>query len=880
MCAHTFQSLLSKALSSSTNLSQLYKAHTLLITSGLAKSVFFSGKTISKYAELKRPISSLLVFRQTSTTSSIYLWNSIIRALIHNGMFTKALEFYFQMRETDLKPDRYTFPSVINACASIFDFEKGRIIHEHVLESSCGSDLYIGNALVDMYARFGDLAKARKVFEEIPHKDTVSWNTLMSGYSANGYWEEALEIYHQSKMDGLKPDCFTFSCILPACGGLNVIDEGKVIHGLVEKTGVNADVVVSNGLLSMYFKFERLEDAQRVFDKMVIRDNMSWNSLICGYFNMGFFEESIELFKRVVNRFKPDMLTITSLLRACSHSCDLINGKFIHDYMVKSNFAFDIRVYNILIDTYVKCGDMLAAKEVFDTMRIWDTVSWNSLINGYILNGGYGEGVRLFKMMKIGLKPDYITYVILLSTCSQLADTNFGSQVHCEITKLGVDSYLIVANALVNMYGKCGRLDCVLQVFENTKVRDVVMWNTIIAACVRGEDCILGFRMINRMRTEELMPDKTTMLCILHMCCLLAAKRLGKEIHACILKLGFESSVTIGNALIEMYSKCGDLMKSTLVFNRMKSKDVVTWTSLISAYGMYGEGKKAIRAFHEMEAVGIVPDHVAFVSLIYACSHSGLVEEGLACFAQLEKNCNMKPRLEHYASIVDLLSRSKLLSKAEEFISSMPLKPDASIWGTLLSACRGSDDLKIAERAAQNIIQLGTENTGYYVLASNVYAALGKWEQATIIRKLIQDRGLKKDPGCSWIELRNRLYTFGSRDKLFEQHEKVNQLLGTLARLMTEKGYISELQYDLHDVEDDEKRDMLFGHSERIAIAFGLLNTEPGTPLTVMKNLRVCVDCHTWTKHISNIVRREILVRDANRFHLFRHGSCSCGDHW
>ncbi|MBA0716084.1 hypothetical protein Golax_014950 [Gossypium laxum] len=873
-------SSLSKSLSSASTTKQLHRIHSIIITLGLEKSSFFSGKLISKYAQFKDPKSSFSVFHQVSPTANVYQWNSIIRALTHNGLFTKALGFYGKMRKLDVLPDKCTFPSVINSCAALVDIEMGQVVHENVLKMGLGSDLYIGNALVDMYARFGCMDEALKMFDGMPERDVVSWNSLISGYSANGYWVEALEFYSMSRMEGIMPDSFTVSSVLPACGDLVNVKEGELLHCLVEKIGLHGDVVVSNGLLSMYFKFNRLVEARRIFDEMVIRDTVSWNTLICGYSQMELFKESIELFMLMVNRFKPDLLTITTVLRACGHLRDLEFGKFVHEYMKKGGFQSDVTADNILIDMYAKCDDLLASREVFDRMMCKDSVSWNSMINCYIQHLNYDEVLKLAMIMKVDMKVDSVTCVMLLSVSTQLADKELGKEIHCDIIKLGFDSDVIVNNSMVDMYAKCGLINDSLKVFENMKTHDRVTWNTIVAACVQSGDFTLGLRMINQMRTEGVMPDAATVLGILPMCSFFASKRQGKEIHGCIFRFGFETDVPTGNALIEMYSKCGSLKNSIQVFDRMKVRDVVTWTAMISAYGMYGEGGKALRAFEDMKATGVVPDHVTFVAIIYACSHSGLVEEGLACFDQMQKDYNLKPRIEHYACVVDLLSRSGLITKAEDFINSMPLKPDASIWGSLLSACRSSGNILVAERVAERILEQKSNDTGYYVLASNVYAILGKWDQVRMIRKAIRARGLKKDPGCSWIEIKRRLYVFGTGDKFFEQFEEVNKLLGIISGLMAKEGYVADLRYVLHDVEEDEKRDMLCGHSERLAIAFGLLNTEPGTPLQIMKNLRVCGDCHTVTKYISMIMQREILVRDANRFHLFKDGTCSCGDHW
>lgn len=874
------RSSLLKALSSAKNTSQLRTVHSLIITSGLGLSVIFSGKLISKYAQLKDPISSVSVFRTVSPTHNVYQWNSIIRALTHNGLFTQALGYYTEMREKKLQPDAYTFPSVINSCARLLDLKTGRIVHDHVMEMGFESDLYIGNALIDMYSRFVDLDNARYVFEEMSDRDSVSWNSLISGYCSNGFWEEALDMYHKSRMTGMVPDCFTMSSVLLACGSLMAVKEGVTVHGAIEKIGIAGDVILGNGLLSMYFKFERPREAGRVFSEMVAKDSVTWNTMICGYSQMGRHEESVKLFMEMIDEFTPDVLTITSTIRACGHLGDLQVGKFVHKYLIGSGYEYDTVACNILIDMYAKCGDLLAAQEVFDTTKCKDSVTWNSLINAYTQSGYYKEGVENFKMMKMEIKPDSVTFVLLLSIFSQLADINLGRGIHRDVIKFGFEAEPIIGNSLLDMYAKCGGMDDLLKVFSHMGAHDIISWNTLIASSVHFDDCTVGFRAINEMRTEGLMPDEATVLGILPMCSLLAARRQGKEIHGCIFKLGFESDVRIGNALIEMYSKCGSLENCTKVFNYMKEKDVVTWTALISALGMYGEGKKALKAFQDMESSGVFPDSVAFIALIFACSHSGMVKEGLTFFDRMKTDYNIEPRMEHYACVVDLLARSGLLAQAEEFILSMPMKPDASLWGALLSACRASGNINIVQRASKQILQLNSDNTGYYVLVSNIYATLGKWDQVRMVRNSMKTKGLKKEPGSSWIEIQKRVYVFRTGDKSFEQYDKVKDLLEYLVGLMAKEGYVADLQFALHDVEEDDKRDMLCGHSERLAIAFGLLNTKPGSPLLVMKNLRVCGDCHTVTKYITKIMQREILVRDANRFHLFKDGTCSCGDHW
>ncbi|XP_026418049.1 pentatricopeptide repeat-containing protein At3g03580 [Papaver somniferum] len=876
------RSLISKSLSIIKSHRQLTQVHSVIITSGFEQFVFFSTKLITKYSQFRDCNSSRSVFDQVSNKNNVFLWNSIIRALTQNGIFSESLELFFKMRSLGLRPDNFTFPSVINACAGLSDMENGKFVHECILEMGFGSDLFVCNALIDMYSRFRCLDEARNLFDKMSQRDIVSWNCLISGYSANKEWIEAVEIFSLSRNSGLLPDSFTVSSILPAFGNMFYVEEGLIIHGLIHKIGVDSDRLINNGLISMYCKFESLNDARKVFDEMGSRDNVSWNTMICGYSQVGLFSDAIMMFKDMIIRFKPDLLTLTDVLKACGHMKDLEFGKFVHEYMKSKGFNCSTLAGNILITMYARCGDLCSSLGVFDQLPVRDSVSWNSLISGYIDSKCYGEVIKLFKMMNDSeVKPDSVTHLMLLSMCTEQAEFIHGKVLHCNVLKMGFNSSLTVSNAILGMYAKCGSSEDSLKQFEEMKIRDAVTWNTLISGSVHSGNCELGLKVISQMRTEGLIPDCATMLSILPACSFLAIKKQGKEIHGSILKFGLDSEVHIGNALIEMYSKCGSLQNALHVFNSLKMKDVVTWTALVSAYGMYGEGKKALRAFSEMESMGILPDRIAFVAIIYACSHSGLIQEGLQCFHQMKDNYRIKPEAEHYACVVDLLSRSGHLDEAEKFILEMPVKPDASIWGALLSACRSSTSgSQISERVSKRILGCDPNNTGYYILVSNVYAGLGKWEQVSRIRKSMKGKGLKKEVGCSWIEIQNRVYVFGTGNRYIEQSEEIHKLLKKLSRLMVKEGYVADKKSVLHDVADDEKMDMLCGHSERLAIAFGLLNTKPGTKLQIMKNLRVCGDCHTVTKYISKIMNRELLVRDGNRFHLFKDGVCSCGDFW
>jgi pentatricopeptide repeat protein len=375
-------------------------------------------------------------------------------------------------------------------------------------------------------------------------------------------------------------------------------------------------------------------------------------------------------------------------------------------------------------------------------------------------------------------------------------------------------------------------------------------------------------------------PDGTTLACILPACVSLASLDRGKEVHGHILRNGFFSDQPVANALVDMYVKCGVPVLARLLFDMIPTKDLITWTVMIAGYGMHGFGNNAITTFNEMRQAGIEPDEVSFISILYACSHSGLLDEGWRFFNVMQDECNVKPKLEHYACIVDLLARSGKLAMAYKFIKSMPIEPDATIWGALLSGCRIHHDVKLAEKVAEHVFELEPENTGYYVLLANTYAEAEKWEEVKKLRQKIGRRGLKKNPGCSWIEVKSKVHIFLAGNSSHPQAKKIEVLLKRLRSKMKEEGYFPKTRYALINADSLQKETALCGHSEKLAMAFGILNLPPARTIRVSKNLRVCGDCHEMAKFISKTLGREIVLRDSNRFHHFKDGVCCCRGFW
>jgi pentatricopeptide repeat protein len=386
--------------------------------------------------------------------------------------------------------------------------------------------------------------------------------------------------------------------------------------------------------------------------------------------------------------------------------------------------------------------------------------------------------------------------------------------------------------------------------------------------------------LFHQMQLSDVALDSVTLVNVLPACANLAALQCCKHIHCYIIVRGFELDVRVVNALIDAYAKCGSLQPARQLFDKMSKRDVVSWNVMIAGYGMDGCGEAAIALFEQMQQTGMKPDEITFIGVLSACSHAGLVDEGCRYFNRMQQDYAIPPTLEHYASMADLLGRAGLLDEARELIETMPIQPDAAVWGALLGACRIHGSVELGERVAGCLFELDPENAGCYVLLSNIYAAASQWEDARKVRVTMKERGVKKPSGCSLIEINYRIHKFIAGDRSHPQSENIYATLETLAEQIKEAGYVTQPNFVLHDVEEEVKEHMLCSHSEKLAIVFGIISTGHGTPIRITKNLRVCGDCHSATKYISKIVRREIIVRDGRRFHCFKGGLCSCRDYW
>lgn len=542
--------------------------------------------------------------------------------------------------------------------------------------------------------------------------------------------------------------------------------------------------------------------------------------------------------------------------------------------------GFDLFLATKLVNFYSVCDSLRNAHLLFDRIPKSNLFLWNVLIRGYAWNGPYEAAISLYhQMLEYGLAPDNFTFPFVLKACSALSAIEEGRNIHEHAIRTGWETDVFVGAALIDMYAKCGCVRSAREVFDKIEERDAVLWNSMLAAYSQNGHPDESLALCSEMALAGLRPTEATLVTVISASADIAALPQGKELHGFSWKHGFESNDKVKTALVDMYAKCGSVKVARNLFEQLKEKRVVSWNAIITGYAMHGHANEALDLFEEMKEKSL-PDHITFVGVLAACSHGGLLDEGWIFFESMVRDYHIVPTIQHYTCMVDLLGHCGRLDEAYNLIMQMRAMPDSGVWGALLNSCKIHGNVELGEVALEKLIELDPDDSGNYVILSNIYAQAGKWEGVARLRKLMIDRGIKKGTAYSWIEVKNKVYAFLSGDTSHPDSDAIYTELKRLEGRMKEAGYVPDTGSVFHDVEDDEKTNMVCSHSERLAIAFGLISTPPRTRLLITKNLRVCEDCHVAIKFISKITEREITVRDVNRYHHFEDGICSCGDYW
>ncbi|XP_073003561.1 pentatricopeptide repeat-containing protein At5g65570 [Typha latifolia] len=675
------------------------------------------------------------------------------------------------------------YASLLRRCATEGSVVELRRIHLQMKRSGF-PHLALGNKLIDAYLKCGAVDDAREMFDEMPKPHIVSWNSLISSYIRCGRSKEAIFLYKRMVAERVLADEFTFSSIFRAFSCLGLVAEGRGAHGRLVVLGLqDRDAFVGSAIVDMYAKFGRLKEARAVYDRICDKDVVLVTALIVGYSHNGEDDAAIQLFGDTINQgIKLNEFTSASVLIACGNSRELMKGKLIHGFIVKS-----------------------------------------------------------------GLES--------------------GSSSH---------------SSLLSMYSKCGMVDDSLKVFERIVNPEIVTYTAVIGCLICNHREELAFSMLRDMIRDAVGINAFTLSTALRGCSSLALIEQGRVIHAYAAKAGLNNNRYVGAALIGTYGKCGRVGMARLVFDSLPGLDLVSLNTMIYAYAQNGHGLEAIMLFYQMEDTGLEPNDATFTAVLSACSNAGLLEEGRRVFSRLSNSYTFGPSHDHYACMVDLLGRAGRLEEAEELIHKTS-NPDKVLWRTLLSACKIHGNLEMAKKAARKLLELDPADDGTYILLSNIYASLGQWNEVIRMKCTMRGMVVKKDPAMTWIEVNREVHTFMAGDNSHSKATAIYKELDELIERTKEVGYSPDTRYVLQELLDEsEKERSLYYHSEKLAVAFGILCSKgkETTCITVFKNLRVCGDCHSWMKFVSQVVGKEIIARDAKRFHHFKDGLCSCKDYW
>ncbi|XP_022769076.1 pentatricopeptide repeat-containing protein At1g19720 [Durio zibethinus] len=870
-------------------------------------------ENLSEFSQTPRKLK----FSKTKTIKDQKINDNHLNYLSRNGRLTEAITALDSVAQNGSQVRPNTFINLLQACIDFGSLELGRKLHAriHLVKES---DRFVETKLVSMYAKCGSFFDARKVFDKMNERNLYTWSAMIGACSRESRWKEVVKLFFLMLKDGVLPDEFLFPKILQACANCGDVRTGRLLHSLVIRLGMVCFTRVSNSVLAVYAKCGNLSSARRFFENMDERDRVAWNSMILAYSQKGENDEAYRLFngmwedgispciitwnilingynqsgqcdvamglmkemessrispdvftwtslisglaqngrnwralclfkEMILAGIKPNGVTITSAVSACASLRVLKMGLEMHSVALKMGIIDNVLVGNSLIDMYAKCGELEAARQVFDKIEEKDFYSWNSMVAGYCQAGYCGKAHELFmKMQESEVKPNVITW-----------------------------------NTMISGYIRNGDEDRAMDLFQRMEWegrirRNTASWNALIAGYVQLGAIDKAFGVFRQMQSCSISPNSVTILSILPGCANLIAAKKVKEIHGCVLRRNLEFVLSISNSLIDTYAKSGNILYSRIIFDGMSTQDIISWNSIIGGYVLHGCSDAALDLFNQMRKLGLKHNRGTFLSIILAHGIAKKVDEGKHIFSSISGNYEIIPAIEHYSAMIDLYGRSGQLGEAMEFIEDMPIEPDSSVWTSLLTASRIHKDIALAVLAGEQLLDLEPGNIVVNQLMFQIYSLCGKLDDSSKVRKLEKENTLRRSLGHSWIEVRNTVHTFVTGD----QSKPCSSLLYSWVQSIAREVNIDDNHGEFF-IEEEEKEEIGGVHSEKIALAFALIGSlSSPQSIRIVKNSRMCRNCHLTAKYISLKFGCEIYLSDTKCFHRFKNGHCSCGDYW
>ncbi|KAB2025947.1 hypothetical protein ES319_D06G185000v1 [Gossypium barbadense] len=738
------------------------------------------------------------IISTTTTSSTTKSFNSIINRLSSQGSYDEVLFTYISMLKSNTPPDSYTFPSLLKACTSLNLFSLGLSIHQHIVHHGFSSDSYTASSLINFYAKFDRTTNARKVFDKTPNRDVVPWTAIIGCYCRAGDLDNAFSMYNEMRCNGVEPSPVTFLSLLS--GALNFAYV-QALHGCAVLYGFESDITLGKSLLNAYIKCGGIREARGLFEFMDQRDQISWNSLISGYAQLGNVEEILQLLYRMkVESMDPDQQTFGSLLTAVAAQSKLDIGRMVHGQILRGGLDSDAHVQTALIVMYLSCGNSNAAYQIFEEVSEKDVVLWTAMISGLVQNTCADKALAVFyDMLKSRVVPSTATITSALAACAHLGAFNLGTSIHAYLLRQGLTIDIPAQNSLLTMYAKCGHLEQSCAVFERMDRKDPVSWNAIIAGCAQNDYLSKAFFFFNKMRSTLQKPDSITVVTLLQMSASTGALHQGKWFHNFVIRSYLRPCILVDTALVDMYCKCGDLDSAVKCFREMLQWDLISWSAIIAGYGSHGKGETALSMYFELLHSGMKPNKVIFLSILSACSHNGLVDPGLSIFESMSRDFGVQPGVEHHACIVDLLCRAGRVEEAYNFYKGSFLEPAVDVLSMILDTCRANGNLELGSIIAQDVIMLKPNSAGNYVQIAHCYASMSRWNRMGEAWTKMRSLGLRKLPGWSIIDLHGRVTTFFSGQTAHPKHEEIVATLSILWWEISEAGVNFKMK-EVHDM--------------------------------------------------------------------------------
>ncbi|WRX10999.1 Pentatricopeptide repeat - like 10 [Theobroma cacao] len=739
------------------------------------------------------------------------LWNTIVIGFICNNMPQEALLFYSHMKNSSphTKCDSYTYSSVLKACALLRNLRIGKAVHCHFIRGLTNPSRIVYNALLNFYAtclsssdnkEMGGYIKGFDhskhdlvcaVFNMMRKRDVVAWNTMISWYIKTERYLEAVILFKKMMKMGIRLSAVSFVNVFPALSGLEDYNNAEVLYGMLLKLGSECvdDLYVASSAIFMFAELGCLDFARKIFDNCSQGNIEIWNTMIGGCLQNNCPVEGIKLFLQAMESETVfDDVTFLSALSAVSQLQWLDLAQQLHAYIIKNLSKLPVIVANAILVMYSRCNSIHTSFEVFDKMPERDVISWNTMVSAFVQNGLDDEGLLLvYEMQKQGFLVDSVTVTALLSAASNLRNREIGKQTHAYLLRHGIQ-FQGMESYIIDMYAKSGLIRNSQLLFEksNSCNRDQATWNAMIAGLAQNglvEEAIIVFK---QMLQQNVMPNAVTLASVLPACSLMGNVDLGKQLHGFSVRNLLDQNVFVGTALVDMYSKSGAIKLAESMFFDIPEKNAVTHTTMILGYGQHGMGERALSLFRSMQASNIQPDAITFVAVLSACAYAGLVDEGLHIFRSMEREFKIHPSTEHYCCVTDMLGKVGRVVEAYEFVEQLGEEGNSvEIWGSLLASCRLHQKFDLGEVVAKKLLQTDIRNsmTGYHVLLSNLYAGEGNWDNVGRVRREMKEKGIRKDVGCSWIQVAGCVNCFASKDQEHPQSDEIYNLLGLFKKM-------------------------------------------------------------------------------------------------